>query len=185
MNSGMKLATEELVKAYAQVQIDLDTKLAEYAASFAESMAEAATQLNETLTSLAKDLQESLAEAKKNLDRDLAEMADSFQRAMAEINKSIMETIVQINALMALLGGLTGLGGGGGSGGGSVKTKSSNVVDNFNAGSFRLGEKKSMDEYNRIVVNTTFNNSMNDGAVVAAITSATKFGQVQTIGRDR
>lgn len=185
MNSGMKLATEELVKAYAQVQIDLDTKLAEYAASFAESMAEAATQLNETLTSLAKDLQESLAEAKKNLDSDLAEMADSFQRAMAEINKSIMETIAQINALMALLGGLTGLGGGGG-GGGSSNTKTSyDPVSNFNVGSFRKGEQKSMDEYNRIVVNTTFNNSMNDGSVVAAITSATKFGQVQTIGRDR
>jgi hypothetical protein len=183
MNDGMKLATEELVKAYAQVQIDLDTKLAEYAASFAESMAEAATQLNETLTSLAKDLQESLAEAKKNLDRDLAEMADSFQRAMAEINQSIMETIAQINALMALLGGLTGLGGGGGGGGGSSKTKTSyDPVSNFNAGSFRLGEKNSMDAYDRIVVNTTFNNSMNDGAVVAAITSATKFGQVQTIG---
>jgi hypothetical protein len=185
MNSGMKLATEELVKAYAQVQIDLDTKLAEYANSFAESMAEAATQLNETLTSLAKDLQESLAEAKKNLDSDLAEMADSFQRAMAEINKSIMETITQISALMFALNGLTGLGGKGSGSGGGGKTKSSNVVENFNPGSFRLGEAKSMQEYDRIVVNTTFNNSMNDGSVVAAITSATKFGQVQTIGRDR
>jgi hypothetical protein len=181
MNSGMKLATEELVKAYAQVQIDLDTKLAEYAASFAESMAEAATQLNETLTSLAKDLQESLAEAKKNLDRDLAEMADSFQRAMAEINKSIMETIVQISALMSVMNGLTGLGGSKGGSGGSGKTKASNVGDNFNPGSFRLGEAKSMKEPSSIIVQSNFYNSMNNGTVVDSIVSATKFGQIQTI----
>jgi hypothetical protein len=178
----MKLATEELVKAYAQVQIDLDTKLAEYAASFAESMAEAATQLNETLTSLAKDLQESLAEAKKNLDSDLAEMADSFQRAMAEINKSVMETITQISALMSMIAGLTGVGGGGGGGGtGTKKKKISNVVDNFDAGSFRLGEANSMKETGSIIVNSNFYNSMNNGTVVDSIVSATKFGQIQTI----
>jgi hypothetical protein len=182
MNSGMKLATEELVKAYAQVQIDLDTKLAEYAASFAESMAEAAIQLNETLTSLAKDLQESLAEAKKNLDRDLAEMADSFQRAMAEINKSIMETIVQINALMSLMAGLTGLGGGGGGGGTTTKKKTKtdpNIVsDYFADGLSKWRQKESSDG---ITINTTFNNAMNNGTVVDSIVSATKFGQIQTI----
>jgi hypothetical protein len=180
MNSGMKLATEELVKAYAQVQIDLDTKLAEFAMSFAESMAEAKTNLNETLTSLAKDLQEALAEAQKNLDRDLAEMADSFQRAMAEINKSVMETIVQITALMSVMSGLTGLGSKGGGGTNKPSKPNSNLPD-FYPGTFTLRNANSTKEPSSIIVNSNFYNSMNNGTVVDSIVSATKFGQIQTI----
>ena len=112
------------------------------------------------------------------LNKDLAEMQDSFHVAMAEINKDIQSVISSINQLLALMaalgtvGGAAGAGGGGGGGGGSIKA--SNVVSsNFNPGSFRLGEAKSM-----INVNISNTNTQSDAQTAASVLTAIKYGQV-------
>ena len=167
MYEKLGLATEQLKENYAQVGVDLNTSLLQYAADFAEATTQVKADLVETLASLQKDL-----------NKDLAEMQDSFHVAMAEINKDIQSVISSINQLLALMaalgtvGGAAGAGGGGGGGGGSIKA--SNVVSsNFNPGSFRLGEAKSM-----INVNISNTNTQSDAQTAASVLTAIKYGQV-------
>jgi hypothetical protein len=166
MYEKLGLATEQLKENYAQVGVDLNTSLIQYAADFAEATTQVKADLVETLASLQKDL-----------NKDLAEMQDSFHVAMAEINKDIQSVISSINqllALMAALGTVGGAAGGGGGGGGGGSIKASNVVSsNFNPGSFRLAEAKSM-----INVNISNTNTQSDAQTAASVLTAIKYGQV-------
>lgn len=172
MYEKLGLATEQLKENYAQVGVDLNTSLLQYAADFAEATTQVKADLVETLASLQKDL-----------NKDLAEMQDSFHIAMAEINKDIQSVISSINTLLALMASLGTLGktSGGGGGGGSTKAGSSNALTMpFNAGSFRLGEAKSM-----INVNISNTNTQSDGQTAASVLTAIKYGQVIEIGQGR
>jgi hypothetical protein len=164
MYEKLGLATEQLKENYAQVGVDLNASLVQYAADFAEAT-----------TQVKADLVDALASLQKDLNKDLAEMQDSFHVAMAEINRDILSVIASINQLLALMASLGTLSAGGGGGGGTVKAgKNSNVVSsNFNPGSFRLGEAKSM-----INVNITNNNTQSDSQTAASVLTAIKYGQV-------
>jgi hypothetical protein len=185
MNTGMKLATQELIKAYAEVGTELNTKLAEYAVEFQEAMATAKKDLNEALTELATELAESLADAKKDLDRVLADMQDSFTQALSAINSEIQETITAITTLMTLMASLGGSATYGKLGAGGGRTDSATSRD-LTADYARFKAKEAADEK---AANINITNNLSSNLSASEITQATlnaiRFGQTVTTGRDR
>ena len=118
MNSGGKLATDELRLAYEQVAVDLQESLTEindelnkgmleankdYMDAMAEAtvardekMAESAKDLLEALAEANKNYTEAIAEAQENLDDALAEAAEALSDALIDIQKSYQDAIAQI-----------------------------------------------------------------------------------------
>ena len=185
MNTGMKLATQELIKAYAEVGTELNTKLAEYAVEFQEAMATAKKDLNEALTELATELAESLADAKKDLDRVLADMQDSFTQALSAINSEIQETITAITTLMTLMASLGGSAGYGKLGGGGGRTDSATSRD-LGADYERFKAKEAADEKAaNINITNNLSSNLSAGEITQATLNAIRFGQTVTTGRDR
>ena len=108
MNAGGKLATQELMKAYSQVAIDLkdslsevDTELnkslAEANAAYEEAMTEAQATRTEKMAQAMTDLQEALAAAKLKFDDTLAAATIDLQRSLLDAQKDYEKAIDDIN----------------------------------------------------------------------------------------
>jgi hypothetical protein len=108
MNSGGKLATQELMTAYSQVAIDLKNSLAEVDTELNKSLAEANAAYSEALTeaqatrtekmaATMNDLQEALAAAKLRFDDTLAEATVDLQRSLLDAQKDYEKAIDDIN----------------------------------------------------------------------------------------
>ena len=123
MNEGGRLATKELMDAYAEVAVDLKASLAEVDAELQKSLAEANTAYEEAMTEAKitrdegladalkafteakteaqKTLNEGLEEAAKTLQEALLEAQKDYEDAIDEINKSTMEKIAELQAKLA------------------------------------------------------------------------------------
>jgi len=108
MNAGGKLATQELMDAYAQVAVDLkaslatvDTELQKSLAdanlAYSEAMTEAKITRDEGLADALKAFTEAKAEAQKNLDDGLAEAQKTLQDALLAAQKDYEAAIDEIN----------------------------------------------------------------------------------------
>lgn len=108
MNSGGKLATEELRKAYSQVALDLKDSLAEVDtelnksladanAAYSEALTEAQTTRTEKMAAAMTDLQEALAAAKLRFDDTLAAATVDLQRSLLDAQKDYEKAIDDIN----------------------------------------------------------------------------------------
>ena len=108
MNTGGKLATEELTKAYAQVAIDLKASLAgvdvelkkslaEANAAYQEAMTEAQIARDEALQEAFEAFKEARAEAQKDLDEGLADAQETLLDALLEAQKDYEKAIDKIN----------------------------------------------------------------------------------------
>jgi hypothetical protein len=119
MNSGGKLATQELMDEYKKVASDLQDSLAEvnvelnkglqeahadYQKAVSEAqavsmerIADAKTRLDETLADALETLTRSRADAKKQLDEGLAEATKTLAESLAETQKAYGEAIDKIN----------------------------------------------------------------------------------------
>jgi hypothetical protein len=108
MNSGGKLATQELMTAYSQVALDLkdslkevDTELnkslAESNSAFSEALTEAQATRTEKMAAAMNDLQEALAAAKLRYDDSLEEATTDLRRSLAEAQKDYEKAIDEIN----------------------------------------------------------------------------------------
>ena len=120
MNTGGKLATDELTKAYADAQKDTadaltkqsklyQESMAEIAKNFDEAMAEAEKQRDETLKELAKDYKIAMAEINKDLETALKEAYDEMVDAQTEARKELADTLAEIEKdMVEKLGSITG-----------------------------------------------------------------------------
>jgi hypothetical protein len=108
MNSGGKLATQELMTAYSQVALDLkdsltevDTELnkslAESNSAFSEALTEAQATRTEKMAAAMNDLQEALAAAKLRYDDSLEEATTDLRRSLAEAQRDYEKAIDEIN----------------------------------------------------------------------------------------
>lgn len=108
MNSGGKLATQELMTAYSQVAIDLkqsltevdselNRSLAESNAAYSEALTEAQSIRTEKMAAAMTDLQEALAAAKLRFDDTLAAATIDLQRSLADAQKDYEKAIDEIN----------------------------------------------------------------------------------------
>jgi hypothetical protein len=123
MNSGGKLATQELMTAYSQVAIDLkqslsevDTELnrslADANAAYSEALSDAAATRTEKMAAAMTDLQEALAAAKLRFDdtlkaatvdlqRSLLDAQKDYEKAIDEINKSTQKKLADLKLKLA------------------------------------------------------------------------------------
>jgi hypothetical protein len=123
MNSGGKLATQELMKAYSQVAIDLkqslsevdselNKSLAESNAAYSEALSEAQATRTEKMAAAMNDLQEALAAAKLRFDdtlkaatvdlqRSLLDAQKDYEKAIDEINKSTQKKLADLKLKLA------------------------------------------------------------------------------------
>lgn len=166
LNAGLGLATKALKDEMTQVSVDLATALNENQ-----------TALNEALASNQKELQDTLIQAQQSYQNAIRELNAQTQK---ELN-SLIAKMQEVIALMAALGALSGGGAAAGSTATPKATKknTSNVVENFNAGSFRLGEAKSMQEYNLYL---TANTNASASDINNTIMGGIKYGQTITAG---
>lgn len=96
MNSGGKLATQQLMDAYAQVSIDLRESLTDINTDLTKALAEANAEYSTAMVEAAKDRDEKLAEAAKDLMEALAEADKNYKEAIAEASKSLAETLAEV-----------------------------------------------------------------------------------------
>jgi hypothetical protein len=119
MNTGGKLATQELMNEYKKVATDLKDSLAEvdrelnkslaeahsdYQSAISQAqaasmqrMAEAKVRMDESIAAALVTLTRSRADAKKQLDEGLAEAAKTLSESLAETQKRYGEAIDKIN----------------------------------------------------------------------------------------
>jgi hypothetical protein len=108
MNSGGKLATQELMTAYSQVAIDLKNSLSEVDselhksladanAAYSEALSEAQATRTEKMAAAMTDLQEALAAAKLRFDDTLAAATVDLQRSLLDAQKDYEKAIDDIN----------------------------------------------------------------------------------------
>ena len=90
MNSGGKLATAELNKAYAEAQTDLQQSLTKQAAEYTAQQA----QINKTFN-------QAMAEAEKTRDAAIAAAMADLAEALAEENKQFNEAVATVNSELA------------------------------------------------------------------------------------
>jgi len=91
MNTGGKLATQELTKAYAQVAIDLKESLAEVNTQMNEAVAESNKAFAEAMAEAEKDRTEKIASANKALAETLADAKEAYDEALADAIKALTE----------------------------------------------------------------------------------------------
>jgi hypothetical protein len=119
MNTGGKLATDELTKAYVDAQKDTADALskqaqlyqeamAEIASNFDEAMAEAEKQRDETLKELAKDYVIAMREINADLDKALKEAYDDMVAAQEDARKELADNLAEIEKdMVEKLGSIT------------------------------------------------------------------------------
>ena len=82
MNTGGRLATRELTKAYAAAQQDISMLLILQADNFQKGMED-----------IARNFEDAMEEAEKLRDETLKALAKDYEEAMAEINKDLAEAL--------------------------------------------------------------------------------------------
>lgn len=148
MNSGGQLATEELMNAFNQVQVDLKNSLAvvntEMEASLVEAtknfntsmteaqvtrdeaLAESLKAFNEAKANAQADLDKGLADAQKTLQKALIDAQNEYNKALDEINKATAAKLADLKAsLLEIAGLMAALGAGG-----SVGVSSPSLIPN-------------------------------------------------------
>ena len=90
MNTGGKLATDELNQAYIDAQKDLQSALAAQAEQYLEKQGE-----------INKVFQEAMADAEKTRDTAIADAQAALVEALAEENKSFAEAVAEVNSDLA------------------------------------------------------------------------------------
>lgn len=97
MNKGANLATEELRKAYAQVNIDLAESLTLIDDTLTQSLADATKEYNKAVVEANKEREEALAEAKKDYEKALKEAYDAYVKAKQDALDSMTEALEEAN----------------------------------------------------------------------------------------
>lgn len=109
MNAGGNLATDELMKAFNQVQVDLkqslsvvntemDASLNEATKNFNTAMSEAQATRDAALADSLKTFNEAKAAAQADLDAGLADAQKTLQEALIQAQKDYQKAIDDINA---------------------------------------------------------------------------------------
>jgi hypothetical protein len=84
MNSGGKLATQELMNAYKQVSVDLGESLAKTNEDLTKNLADAQTAFNKAMTDNEAARTDALDKASAQLQKALADNLKTFEKAMAD-----------------------------------------------------------------------------------------------------
>jgi hypothetical protein len=98
MNSGGKLATAELNKAYAQAQVDLQQSLAKQAAEYTQQQAQINKTFNQAMADAEKTRDAAIAAAMADLAEALAEENKMFNEAVAEVNSELATSLAEAQA---------------------------------------------------------------------------------------
>jgi hypothetical protein len=172
MNAGGKLATDELMRAYSQVSVDLTNTLkeinsdyqkanAEALADSVEKLAEAQTAFNDALVEAEKDMADALLESQKRYMEAIDEIAKATKAKLDDLKKQLAETAGAMAAISgsAVGGNITTVPNYGGSSGGSF------LENNYNS------------NYD-VTVNSSSNASAGD--IAKSAVDAIKYGMVIT-----
>jgi hypothetical protein len=95
MNSGGKLATQELMDAYKKVATDLKASLSEVDQELNKSLAEAHTEYRRAMADAQAASMERIAEAKARMDESLADALVTLTRSRAEAKKQLDEGLAE------------------------------------------------------------------------------------------
>lgn len=95
MNSGGRLATEELNKAYADAQAELTEFLAVQAEEYAARQAEINKDFNEQMAEAEKIRDEVFAKAQSDLTEQLGEIEKQYSETIAEIDKDLKASLAE------------------------------------------------------------------------------------------
>jgi hypothetical protein len=98
MNTGGKLATAELNKAYADAQTDLQKSLTKQATEYKAQQAEINKTFNQAMADAEKTRDKAISDAMADLAEALAEENKSFAEAVAEVNKDLAEALIEAEA---------------------------------------------------------------------------------------
>jgi hypothetical protein len=98
MNTGGKLATAELNKAYAEAQTDLQQSLVKQAAEYKAQQAEINKTFNEAMADAEKTRDTAISVAMADLAEALAEENKSFNEAVAQVNSDLAEALAEAQA---------------------------------------------------------------------------------------
>jgi hypothetical protein len=98
MNSGGKLATAELNKAYAQAQIDLQQSLTKQAAEYTAQQAQINKTFNQAMADAEKTRDTTIAAAMADLAEAIAEQNKQFNEAVAQVNSELAEALAEAQA---------------------------------------------------------------------------------------
>jgi len=101
MNSGGKLATDELMNAYRGVSEDLALALTQVQTDLTENLAEANTKYQEAMTAAATVRAEGLAAAKAALDEALMSAKTAFDEGVVAATKTMNEALAEANKALA------------------------------------------------------------------------------------
>lgn len=107
MNSGGKLATQELMDAYSQVAIDLkqslasvdkelNESLADANKAYADAMVEAKTTRDEKMADALNQLTEALADSKTAYDEAIADADKALKKAQLSAKKNLDEGLAEV-----------------------------------------------------------------------------------------
>jgi hypothetical protein len=187
MNSGGKLATDELLKAYANVSVDLTETLkqindsyqkanAEALADSVEKLTEAKTAFDEALIEAQQDMADSLLESQKQYQKAIDEIAQATQKKLLDLQqqlKDIMATLLSINSLTLPKTA-------GGSSKTSSKTSSNGTITA--PSDFGLTPVKRGEESGNVNISITNYQTQSDSDTADAVLRAYKYGQTVTVG---
>ena len=98
MNSGGKLATAELNKAYVEAQTDLQKALTKQAAEYTAQQAEINKTFNQAMADAEKTRDTAIATATADLAEALAEENKMFNEAVAQVNSELAEALAEAQA---------------------------------------------------------------------------------------
>ena len=98
MNTGGKLATAELNKAYAEAQTDLQQSLTKQAAEYKAQQAEINKTFNQAMADAEKTRDTAISAAMADLAEALAEENKSFNEAVAQVNSDLAEALAEAQA---------------------------------------------------------------------------------------
>jgi hypothetical protein len=98
MNSGGKLATAELNKAYVQAQSDLQIALRKQAAEYTAQQAQINTTFNQAMADAEKTRDAAIAAAMADLAEALAEENKMFNEAVAQVNSELATSLAEAQA---------------------------------------------------------------------------------------
>jgi hypothetical protein len=95
MNSGARLATDELREAYQQAQIDTAEALKEQQKLYSDSQAEIMNTFNSAMAEAEKERDETIATLRKDLQEALADLQKDYNDSLAEINRDLADSLAE------------------------------------------------------------------------------------------
>ena len=101
MNSGGKLATDELLDAYKGVSVELTQTLNKINSDYQKANAEALADSTEKLAQAKLDFDEALASAQKDMADSLLESQKDYLKAVDDINKATQDKLIDLKKNLA------------------------------------------------------------------------------------